>query len=131
MDLKGTLYEGRIYPGPTALVLASAHSSSVAGEQPPYFKVEGITDEFCCLTKIGDAMAKMNAVDEFGEIVDSSYYHDEEDDVNRTNKPLGNGDGVGTAPDVAKPSPGNKKRKRGSKSNATAVKKKAAPTKKK
>ena len=74
LDLKGTQYAGRIYPGPTALVLAAVHNNNNNGE-PPYLKVEGMTDEFCSLTKIGDAMTQMNAVDAFGAMVDTSAYY--------------------------------------------------------
>jgi hypothetical protein len=136
LDLKGTQYAGRIYPGPTALVLAAVHNNSNGGE-PSYLKVEGMTDEFCSLTKIGNAMTQMNAVDAFGAMVDTSsyYYHDEDEDVNRTattkQQQLDGGDSV--APDAfqqQQQQPG-KKRKRGPKSNAAPAKKKKAGKSKK
>lgn len=81
LDLKGTQYTGKIFPGPTALVLVVTNSTNGAAD--PYLKVEGITDEFCSLVKTGDAMAKMNAA-----VQDAmeDYYNYEDEDVNRTTK---------------------------------------------
>jgi hypothetical protein len=81
LDLKGTQFTGKLFPGPTALLLAVTTSSTVDGN--PYLKVEGITDEFCSLVKTGDAMAKMNAAVQRGMCADH-YYHYEDEDVNRT-----------------------------------------------
>lgn len=138
LDLKGTQYAGRIYPGPTALVLAAVHNNNNNGE-PPYLKVEGMTDEFCSLTKIGDVMTQMNAVDAFGAMVDTSAYynnHNEDEDVNRptASKQQEQIDGDVAAPDdfQQKQKQPGKKRKRGPKSNvAPARKKKSGKAKKK
>ena len=142
LDLKGTQYTGRLLPGPTALVLslaaatnnnftkrdeATTTAAAAAAPPEPYLKVEGITDEFCSLTKTGDAMAKMNAVNQHGDYVPAAYY--EEEDVNRTVKQIA---AAATASDGATDTKAaTKKRKRGPKSNAAApAKKKATKSKK-
>lgn len=134
LDIQGTQYAGRIYPGPTAMVLAAVHNNNNGTEEPPYFKVEGMTDEFCSLTKIGDAMTQMNAVDAFGARVDTSsyYYHNEDEDVNRpttaSKQQEQQQDGNVTVPGALQQQekqPGQK-RKRGLKSNAAPARKKKA-----
>ena len=126
-----------MYPGPTALLLTAVPGNN-SHTDPPFLKVEGMTDEFCCLTKIGDAMTQMNAVDAFGAMVDTSSYYcnDGDEDVNRTTakQPQEQLEGDVSATDALqqRQQQSGKKRKRGSKSNATPVRKrKAAKAKKK
>jgi hypothetical protein len=61
LDLKGCQYQGRIYPGPTALVLSAAKSKS-KDDNDSMLKVDGITDEFCHLVKIGNGIDMLTAV---------------------------------------------------------------------
>jgi hypothetical protein len=76
LDLKGTQYTGYLYPAPTALIvsLATCGTDDVAE-----LKIEAMTDEFCSLTKTGDAMAKMSAVFEQGDKDEFTLFHDGED----------------------------------------------------
>ncbi len=78
LDLKGCQYRGRIFPGPTAMILTAVHKRGVVGQQ---LKMDGVTDEFCRLTKTGDSMAKFDGVVQ-GDMQDYDYRtHDV--DVNR------------------------------------------------
>jgi len=125
--LKGTQYTGRLFPGPTALVLSLATNSTVGKKASdeegtaaaePYLKVDGITDEFCSLTRTGDAMASLGA-----------FSHYEEEDVNRRQPTA---ETVASASTNASQPEQSKKRKKGQKSNpAPAVKKKKATKTKK
>lgn len=85
LDLKGCQYRGRLFPGPTAMVLSVVHKkvgavggSSSATQQ---LKVDGMTDEFCRLHKTGDALAKFDAIVQ-GDMND---YRFQEVDVNKNN----------------------------------------------
>jgi hypothetical protein len=78
LDLKGCQYRGRIFPGPTAMILTAVQKRGVVGQQ---LKMDGVTDEFCRLTKTGDSMAKLTGVVQ-GDMKDYDYRaHDV--DVNR------------------------------------------------
>jgi hypothetical protein len=78
LDLKGCQYRGRIFPGPTAMILTAVQKRGVVGQQ---LKMDGVTDEFCRLTKTGDSMAKLDGVVQ-GDMQDYDYRtHDV--DVNR------------------------------------------------
>lgn len=72
LDLKGYQYEGRIHPGPTAMVLA------VKGES---LRVDVMTDEFVTLTKTSDLIAKLDAVVQGN----TQGYQVVEEDANRKN----------------------------------------------
>jgi len=129
LDLKGTQYTGRLFPGPTALVLSLATNSTVGKKASdeegtaaaePYLKVDGITDEFCSLTRTGDAMASLGA-----------FSHYEEEDVNRLRQPTAETVASATSTIASQPEQ-SKKRKKGQKSNpAPAIKKKKATKTKK
>jgi hypothetical protein len=111
LDLKGTLFTGKLLPGPTALIVSVASDTAAAtgAMAEPFLKVEGITDEFCSLTPTGDAMSRMNATVQKG--MDGDYFHYDEEDVNRHSS---KGDDVtdhvvGAAADLKKPARSAKK----------------------
>mmetsp|Transcript_5144 Transcript_5144/g.7530 ORF Transcript_5144/g.7530 Transcript_5144/m.7530 type:complete len:202 (-) Transcript_5144:1515-2120(-) len=64
LDLKGNQYEGKIHPGPTAMVLAFAKQGFGPSNKQTKerLKVEAVTDEFLTLTKTQDTMAKLDAI---------------------------------------------------------------------
>mmetsp|Transcript_21131 Transcript_21131/g.29853 ORF Transcript_21131/g.29853 Transcript_21131/m.29853 type:complete len:202 (-) Transcript_21131:33-638(-) len=64
LDFKGNQYEGKIQPGPTAMVLAFAKQGFGPSDKQTKerLKVDSITDEFLTLTKTQDTMAKLDAV---------------------------------------------------------------------
>jgi sugar/nucleoside kinase (ribokinase family) len=80
LDRKGTLFTGKLLPGPTALIVSVA-SDAAGSMAEPFLKVEGITDEFCSLTSTGNAMSRMNATVQKG--MDRDYFHYDDEDVNR------------------------------------------------
>jgi hypothetical protein len=45
LDLKGTLFTGKLLPDPTALIVSVA-SDAAGSMAEPFLKVEGITNEF-------------------------------------------------------------------------------------
>jgi hypothetical protein len=79
LDLKGKQYRGRIFPGPTALVL-SVVTSKQGDDSKPYLKVDAITDEFVRLQALGESMDRFQAKTD-GDM-EEYMVHDEED-VNR------------------------------------------------
>jgi hypothetical protein len=79
LDLKGCQYRGRLFPGPTAMILTAVQSFQRKGVATQQLKIDGITDEFCRLTKTGDSMAKLAGV-VHGDMED---YRVDEVDVNR------------------------------------------------
>ena len=72
LDLKGCQYRGKLYPGPTVMVLSTVNKK--VGEskqerlkhnnktQQPQLKVDAMTDEFLHLVKTGNAMDMLSAV---------------------------------------------------------------------
>eukprot|EP00542_Grammatophora_oceanica_P016206 CAMPEP_0194052212 /NCGR_PEP_ID=MMETSP0009_2-20130614/44495_1 /TAXON_ID=210454 /ORGANISM="Grammatophora oceanica, Strain CCMP 410" /LENGTH=193 /DNA_ID=CAMNT_0038699689 /DNA_START=15 /DNA_END=596 /DNA_ORIENTATION=+ len=59
-DLKGYQYEGRIHPGPTAMVVS--YSNSKGGEDSTAtLRVDSITNEFVTLEKTTDSLAQLDA----------------------------------------------------------------------
>lgn len=135
LDLKGMQYTGRLFPGPTALLLSrtmgmsagnpsknhnAAEDTAIAIDKP-YLKVEGITDEFCTLTKTWDAMDKMNAINQFGDVVEATRY--EEEDVNRIDKTASATEKIDQSRNGVKKS--FKKRKQTTSSSATPTTKKS------
>ena len=76
MDLKGCQYQGRLYPGATALVLSVVKNKK---DEEQILKVDGITDEFCCLKKTGDALEMLNAVTKGDLHGSDSDFSDEQD----------------------------------------------------
>ena len=88
LDMRGRQYHGRIYPGPTALILETP--AAPVGKQQPneenesssslqQLKVIGVTDEFVrCEEQQGDIMQRLSATYEQGGV--------EEDGVNETVK---------------------------------------------
>ncbi|GKY96444.1 hypothetical protein MPSEU_000603900 [Mayamaea pseudoterrestris] len=78
LDLKGKQYRGRIFPGPTAMVLSVSSKTDV-----PQLKVEAVTDEFVRLQTIGKSMDKFQAKT-VGDM--DEYLVDNDEDVNRNRK---------------------------------------------
>jgi hypothetical protein len=70
LDMKGRQYHGRIYPGPTALVLGT-HFGPVGrptdAEESQQLRVLGMTDEFCRMTQTGNALDQLSAALEQGD----------------------------------------------------------------
>lgn len=80
------------------------------------------------MTKTGDVLAKMNALDEHGDVVHADFY--EEEDVNRTKQQTAD-TSSSTLDATGQPQPPQaKKRKRGAKANAAPARKKTSKTKK-
>ena len=84
LDLKGRQYHGRIYPGPSALLLSYVHPK--VGESDngtAMLRVEGLTNEFCRLTEVGESAVQAVTT---GDMSEYQKYPLDEDDVNR-NRP--------------------------------------------
>ncbi|CAB9496385.1 expressed unknown protein [Seminavis robusta] len=117
LDLQGSQYQGRILPGPTAMI-ASLHYDETHTQ---HLKLDVITDEFCPLVvKTKDTLAQLDAQVVKGTL-DESYYQQEED-VNKKQKQQQQQE-----PEEEK----EKGKKKGTKRTSTASSKKKAGSNKK
>ena len=70
LDMKGRQYSGRIFPGPSALILGTQSApvgKPVDESETPQLKVLGMTDEFVRCVQQGDTLDRLSAALEKGK----------------------------------------------------------------